>query len=80
MEIANIPLDRSAPIVLSILNALQLHRSSPNPARNFARAGVKDLAGFSKNGRIPDLLKPEPKSTTTFFLNHYLYGISIQVD
>jgi len=31
-----------------------------------------DLAGFSKNGRIPDLLEPERKSGTTLLLLEYI--------
>jgi len=37
-----------------------------NPARNLSGP---NLAGFSKNGRIPDLPEPEPKSGTTLSKN-----------
>ena len=44
-------------VQVSCSNILQLHLHLPDPTRKLAGAG---LAGFPKNGRIPDL--PEPKS------------------
>ena len=56
IKTANTVFDRSAALVLSVNNIMQLHWHPPNPARNLAG----DLAGFPKNSKIPDL--PEPKS------------------
>jgi len=39
------------------VSILQLHQHSQNPARNLAGP---NLAGFPKNGRIPDVPEPEP--------------------
>ena len=47
--------------MLNYLNVLQLHRHLKNPDRNLAGAG---FAEFLKNGQIPDLPEPEPKSST----------------
>ena len=38
-----------------------------------------DLDGFPKNGRIPDLLKPEPKSDTTLLAILILQILNIKL-
>jgi len=61
-KIANILLDRSAALVLSVINCRYCNCIGIRQIR-LEIWPEPDLAGFPKNGRIPDLL--EPKSGTT---------------
>jgi len=66
IKVANTLLDRSAALVLSVINRTYCSCTGIWPIWLEIWPEL-DLAGFLKNGLIPDL--QEPKSCTSLFLN-----------